>query len=67
MDLDKGFCGKGGFPWHQAVFNVGSGSEDFADSTLGWPYDLWAPDSNGAKRSNFMNENMAIWLNGMLP
>jgi hypothetical protein len=61
------------FPWQQAVYQVGSGSEDFADSFLGWTYNRWELDDSGVlspaavARSSFMTVNMSEWLSQTVP
>jgi len=55
-----------GFPWQQATTNLGSGSEDFADSFLGWTSNMWEDSSAGRERAYFMKENMPLWVK-MIP
>ncbi|GJQ33922.1 MAG: hypothetical protein HBSAPP04_27610 [Ignavibacteriaceae bacterium] len=39
-----------------------SASEVFADMFLGWVFDMWAADSFGDMRDDFMTERMPNWL-----
>ena len=58
----NGFYGKGGFPYQQAVYNINSGSEQFADMFIGWAWALWANSDVGKARREFMNKYMPGWV-----
>jgi len=56
--------------WQQSKYS--NKYEQFADMFLGWVYGEWAPSFNpsfgsGQAMSNFMNDNMPIWLSNVYP
>ena len=57
------------FTWQQSYALAGSAIEEFADQFLGWIYDKWETDEDGAitddgeARSDFMKKYMPGWIN----
>ena len=49
------------FTWQQS--NSGADSEEFADQFLGWTFNMWAMDAQGAARSTMMNSLMPLVVN----
>ena len=64
-----GFAGGNFSDWQKS--RLGAPGEEFADMGIGWTYDRWEVDADGLTdaalyRANFMNVNMAIWLEQLL-
>jgi hypothetical protein len=67
-----GFAGGNFSPWQKS--RSGASGEEFADMGIGWTYNRWDPSDTGVgwspagqARADFMNVNMAIWLNERIP
>jgi len=66
-----GFAGGNFSNWQKS--RSGLSGEEFADMGTGWRYNQWETlrtggwSDDGRARGNFMNVNMALWLDQMLP
>ncbi len=71
-DLRWGFAGSNFSEWQKS--RSGASGEEFADMGIGWTYNQWEPSDTGIgwsqqgqARANFMDVNMGLWLNQLLP
>ena len=71
-DLRWGFAGSNFSGWQKS--RSGASGEEFADMGIGWTYNQWEPSDTGIgwsqqgqARANFMDVNMGLWLNQLLP
>lgn len=69
-DLKWGFAGENFSEWQKS--RSGASGEEFADMGIGWTYNQWDTDADGLTdfgraRANFMDVNMAIWLDQQIP
>jgi RHS repeat-associated protein len=67
-----GFAGGNFSDWQKS--RSGASGEEFSDMGIGWTYNQWERSDTGVgwspagqARANFMNVNMAIWLNERIP
>jgi hypothetical protein len=68
VDVNNGFYGTKVVGWQWRLSGSNGPEEIFADMFVGWVYNRWETEKRfdiltplGQARSDFMNENMAIW------